>query len=134
MEALTPATLSAGPLSTPAKHRAPNYPPLTVQSITHGGTDQLSRGGTCQLCHCHHTITKIQFESLSPAKAITFTTTVATVTFIMLMVLNTVPAEMNLLLEGCSALSLGKSALQGGTADALGCSFYIFQILYCFSV
>lgn len=43
---------------------------------------------------------------------------VATVTFIKLTVLNTLLAVMNLVLEGCSVLSLGKkeSALQGGTA------------------
>lgn len=45
------------------------------------------------------------FESLSPAKATTFT---ITVTFIKLTVLNTLLAVMSQVLEGCSALSLGK--------------------------
>lgn len=48
------------------------------------------------------------FETLSPAKTINFTTTVATVTIIKLMVLSTLLAVINLVLEGCSALSLGK--------------------------
>lgn len=48
------------------------------------------------------------FESLSPAKAIAFTTTAATVTVIKLAVLNTLLAVMDPVLEGCSALSLSK--------------------------